>query len=203
MYKKITEYKDIVSIPKNGLSVDHNAEFIKGLEYACQNNMPGDFFDIGAWTGTVSYFAAIFFKLNNIDKKIYLFDTFEGHPREHYTDKDSSWSFDTNEFKNVNIDSIVNMFKAIDYTNYEIVKGDIFLTLPKFKDHNICFASLDLNYYAPTKFALEFLQTNKFKGVIFEDDYNHIKGITDAFNESKFVQKSTVLSSIRGGFFNL
>ena len=118
MYKKITEYKDIVSVPKNGLSVEHNAEFIKGLEYACSNNVPGDFFDIGAWTGTVSYFAAIFFKLNNINKKIYLFDTFEGHPRVHYTDKDSSWSFNTDEFKNVNIDNIVNSFVSTSIFHY-------------------------------------------------------------------------------------
>lgn len=203
MYKKITEYSELNTLTRNGSSVEHNIEFIKGLEQVCSDNIPGDFFDIGSWTGTVSFFAAVFFKLNNINKRIYLFDTFDGHPPKHKTDKDDSWRSNINDYKDVNTTVIVNIFNRIGYSNYELVKGDIFDTLPKFKDHPISFASLDLNYYAPTKFALQFLQTNNFKGTIFEDDYQNIDGITNAFDESIFVKKHDKLNSVRGGFFKL
>lgn len=202
MYKKITDFAHIDDMAKNGLSVEHNSEFIKGLEYVCSNNVPGDFFDIGCWTGTISLFAATFFKLNNIDKKIYLFDTFEGHLPSQRTDRDSTWGSDLQPFYNVNVEEIIKAFEIIGYSNYEIVKGDIFNTLPDYKTHSISFASLDLNYYTPTRFALEFLYNTNFKGVIFEDDYENIKGITDAFNENLYIKKSVALKSARGGFFN-
>ena len=202
MYKKVIDFVYIDKITRNGLSVDHNAEFIKGLEYVCNNDVPGDFFDIGCWTGTVSLFAATFFKLNNINKKIYLFDTFEGHLPKQRTEKDSTWGSDLQPFYNVNIEEINKAFEIVGYNNYEIVKGDIFNTLPGYKTHSISFASLDLNYYTPTKFALEFLHSNNFKGVIFEDDYENIEGITDAFNENINIKKNAVLKSVRGGFFN-
>ena len=49
MYKKITEYSELNTLTRNGSSVEHNIEFIKGLEQVCSDNIPGDFLDIGSW----------------------------------------------------------------------------------------------------------------------------------------------------------
>ena len=74
------------------------------------------------------------------------------------------------------------------FSNYEIVKGDIEETLKDYENLNICFSCVDLNFYRSTKAALTFLEKTLSKGgLIFEDDYEHIDGVTLAYNESCFI----------------
>lgn len=182
----------------NGLSLDHNLEFLSGLRYVCDSNIEGDFYDIGCWTGSVSFCAASFLKKIGINKRIYLFDTFTGHPESQTNEINNKWRFDLNYFKNVNISKIEKSFENIGFDNYEIVKGNIEETLPKIKAKP-CFVSLDMNHYEPTKFCLDYLDKIEFGGLIFEDDYNHIEGVTLAFDESK--AKRVEIKTNRGGFF--
>lgn len=168
------------------MDVNHNSRFLVGLKEIVEKNVPGDFFDIGCWKGTLSFYAALFFKENDVtDRKIYLFDTFEGHPENQKEEIDKQWGFDSklDYFKNTSIDDIVATFEKLKFNNYQIVKGDIFETLPK-TNTKIAFATTDLNHYVPTKFALEYLcEKLSDQGMIFEDDYGNIQGINLAIDE--------------------
>lgn len=185
-------------ILKNGLDYNHNIEFVKGLQTVLDKE--GCIYDIGCWTGTLSFLCAQFLIENNIDKKIYLFDTFDGHPSERRTEEDSSWNFPIEGFKNVCIDDIKRTFAQLNFSNYELVKGDVCETIKQVSE-TPAFISLDLNYYASTKCALEALNGNHYKHtIIWEDDFNNIQGINKAYTECPFVEEIN-LNQSRGSFF--
>lgn len=172
---------------ENGLTKEHNSRMMCELEYVLDNNVEGDIADIGCWQGTMSFIMAEILLKRNTDKTIYLFDTFEGHNTSQIDKVDESWAFinNLNYFKLDNIvKNIEKTFGAIRFKNYRIVKGDIFETF-ELKYPKFCFASLDLNFYNPTVRALSFMENHLSEnGLIIEDDYNNIEGITKAFNEN-------------------
>ena len=72
--------------------------------------------------------------------------------------------------------------------NIELVKGDVFETLPIFIDKNpglkIAVLHLDMDVYEPTKFCLDMLYPMlQNDGIIICDDYNQVEGATQAFDE--------------------
>lgn len=176
---------------ENGLKKSHNSRMLGELERVLNSEIDGAIADIGCWQGTVSFLMAEILIRRNIDKTIYLFDTFEGHKESQITEIDKQWAFIDNldHFKVDNIvNNIIKTFKEIGYSNYKIVKGDILETFaldyPKF-----CFASLDLNFYGPTVSAINFMEEHMTTGgVIIEDDYDNIDGITKAFDENKNIK---------------
>ena len=187
------------SVIKNGLGVEHNIEFLKGFDLVL--NQEGPFFDIGCWKGTLSFLAALYLKHKNIKKHIFLFDTFDGHPVNKKTKQDETWPCKIEDFRAVSIQSIRDTFKQIDFSDYSIIEGDIEQTL---KQVNLSpsFASLDLNYYQSTKIALQFLQKKHFDyTILWEDDLNHIYGVTQAYKEFESELLEIHCNQTRGGFF--
>jgi hypothetical protein len=190
--EKIIERKDYNGLEflcMNGLSLDHNLRFLPGLNHILVNNIDGDICDLGAWKGTLSFLYAIALKKINSNKKIYLFDTFDGHPIEQKINIDFNWNVDEKNYQNVNIDDIIKTFQTIEFSNYEIVKGKIQETIINY-NFNISFASTDFNHYEPTKIALEYCKNHLHNnGIIFEDDYDHIEGIIKVYNETNWLEK--------------
>ena len=190
---------DQISVLKNGLSFQHNVEFLKGFERAVECD--GPFFDIGCWTGTLSFLAALYLKHKHIKKHIYMFDTFDGHPADKRTELDERWPCKIEDFKNTSIQNIHDIFKQINFSDYSIIEGDIEKTL---NDINLSpsFASLDLNYYKSTKIALKYLHKNHHDyTILWEDDINHIHGVTEAYSELLNSLIAIDFGQTRGGFF--
>tara|TARA_R110000765_G_scaffold391975_1_gene485032 strand:- start:702 stop:1325 length:624 start_codon:yes stop_codon:yes gene_type:complete len=175
---------------ENGLSLTENTRFFPALVNVLQRGIKGDFADLGAWKGTFALLMAEFCVKNQItDRRIYLFDTFEGHPLSCKTDIDDSWGFTKklHEFYYPDIQDIEDKFSKMGFTNYEIVKGNIEETLKNYENLDICFSTVDLNFYKSTKLALAFLEKTLVEGgLLFEDDYDHIEGVTLAYDESCF-----------------
>ena len=175
---------------ENGLSLTENTRFFPALVNVLQRGIKGDFADLGAWKGTFALLMAEFCVKNQInDRRIYLFDTFEGHPLSCKTEVDDSWGFTKklHEFSTPDIQDIEDKFSKMGFSNYEIVKGNIEETLKNYENLNICFSTVDLNFYKSTKVALAFLEKTLVKGgLLFEDDYGNIEGVTLAYDESCF-----------------
>lgn len=172
---------------ENGLTKEHNSRMLGELDDVLIHDVAGDIIDFGCWKGTMSFLIAQRLQVFDItDKKIYLVDTFTGHPTEQITTLDEKWGFINNleYFRNPSIDNIVDTFKTLGFDNYEIIQGDVnnadtMDRLPK----SVCFASLDFNMFVPTIYTLTYLsRTMSRQSVIIEDDYENIEGITSAFN---------------------
>ena len=91
------------------------------------------------------------------------------------------------------------------FQNVSLVKGNVFETVPAYlvqhPETRIAFLHLDMDVKEPTAFALRELYSRVVPGgLIVFDDYNAVKGATDAVDEFIAVQK---LRIEKLGFYKL
>lgn len=161
-------------IIKNSLVDFPRLEQIK--KYVNQTNpLSGDCAEVGVFTGGTAYLIC-----ENTQKRVYLFDTFEGLPEvtqgidlHHKGDFTSSIAHLTNVLR--------------PFNNYMILKG----IFPRdnraiVENKKFAFVHLDVDIYPSTKECLEFFYPRMVQGgVIVMDDYNlgSCPGVPKAFDE--------------------
>jgi O-methyltransferase len=183
----------------------------KSVEFIINKDIKGDFVECGVWKGGSSMMIALTLLANKtLDRKIYLYDTFEGmsEPTEDdisLKEKKGAKSFwkkkkkgDINLWCYGGIDEVkANMTK----TNYSIeniifVKGMVEKTIPNVIPSKISLLRLDTDWYESTKHELihlfPVLQQN---GVLIIDDYGHWAGAKKACDEY-FVDKPILLNRV-------
>ena len=133
-----------------------------------------------------------YFSIKN--KKAYGFDVFGNFPKQSIKNDNK---FSKRHDKIAGLGSspeIINKhFKNKKFTNFQLIKGNIEKTIPKFlknkRNFKISFLHLDLDVFQPTYYALNsFYKKVSSKGIILLDDYNSIEGATKAIN--LFVKKN-------------
>ena len=141
-------------------SADRLAEEIRVREIS------GEVAELGVFKGVFAAFLRQIFP----DKKLYLFDTFEGFmPSQGEYDKNE---FDTylGDFSNTSVDYALNTIG--DVSNC-IVKKGCFPDTAKDIEEAFCFVSLDVDLYQPTLDGLEYFYPRLSKnGFIMVHDYN-------------------------------
>ena len=125
-----------------------------------QQKIPGSVAEVGVYQGDFARLINLFFP----DRKLYLFDTFEGFPEEHAKiDRDKLFSSADQDWKDTSIELV--MSKMIFKENVIIRKG-IFPETAKDIQEPFCFVSIDADLYQPTKDALEFFYPKLSRGGI-------------------------------------
>lgn len=134
-------------------------------------NLPGDVIEMGVWRGQTTIALAKYLKNNNIKKKVYACDTFEGLPY------DGKASIDPQLKKgecNASINIFWNNVVSAGLEKYVIpISGLIENTLYQQLNNKVwCFAFLDMDLYEPTSFGTKYLISRMTKGsVIGYHDY--------------------------------
>jgi O-methyltransferase len=155
--------------------------------------LKGDFVECGVNTGAYARAIIDYIDFNNVGKKFYLLDTFEGLPEFLVTEEERNagvLEYFGDHYKNV-YEQVVRTFKPF---NVEIIKGVVPDTLEKCDSENICYLSLDMNNAKPEIAAAEYFWDKLVSGaVMILDDYGfpaHIfqKKAFDEFAEKKGVQ---------------
>jgi O-methyltransferase len=148
-------------------------------------------------------------QMNIEDRKIFLFDTFEGMTEPSKHDKDDSGlpasrlleKADKGNGENIwciaSIEDVKNNFDCSGYPEemVQLVKGDVGITLKDERNlpKEIAVLRLDTDWYESTKIELEVLFPRLVKGgVCLIDDYGHWQGARKAVDE--YLQKN---SSVR------
>ena len=115
-----------------------------------QLNIPGDVAELGVYQGDFSSLISAAFP----DRRIHLFDTFEG-----FSDKDVEIETacklsraKEGDFSSIDVESVLNNMP--DPTRTVIHKGWFPDTFSDITDETFCFVSLDADLYAPTAAAL-------------------------------------------------
>ena len=162
------------------------SQFYKSLKYIIDNKIHGDLVECGVYKGrmiatmieTLSFYGVK-------DKKIYLYDTFEGMT--------NNTEFDKHIFENENkdiklkkgdnfcdIDEVKDNLKNFEYDEDKIVfvKGDVMKTLKENNvPNNISLLRLDTDFYDSSLIELECLYPKvNMSGFIIYDDYGHWVG---------------------------
>ena len=179
-------------------------------------NIPGSIIECGVFKGTsFSRFAMLRELIGNKKKnKLVAFDVFsdefpntnfqnEKIQRKHWIKTAGGSSISTNQ-----IDKI---FKKKKIENYELIKGDVLKTIPKFIKNNpklkICLLNIDIDFVETTQCVLDNFYDKVVKGgIVLFDNYQGVgtggtfyKGETDTIN--KFLKKINK-KVIKFPFFN-
>jgi O-methyltransferase len=170
----------------------------KALRYVVDRGVPGDVVECGVWRGGSMRLAAItLLSLGAADRKLYLYDTFEGmtepdpavdvdlHGNRAIDDwaqikrRDVKWSY-------APIEEVWQTVISTGYppANVVCVKGPVEKTLPGVRPERICLLRLDTDWYASTKHEIEQLYPLLSpEGVLILDDYGHYRGSQRAIDE--------------------
>lgn len=180
------------------VSIDRLWAVIKATKYIVENNIEGDFVECGVWRGGCSLAMAMVLDDLKADKKIYLFDTYEGmtEPTEYdltHSNVNAKDKFikskrnDHNEWCYASIEDVKSQFKKLDLENKaKFIKGDVLETLNEEINlpDKIALLRLDTDWYESTKHEMNILYPRLQKdGVLLIDDYGHWQGSRKAIDE--------------------
>jgi len=167
---------------------------LMSCKYVLENDIDGDFVECGVWRGGNSIIATWIFKLYNSNRKVYLYDTFQGMTLP--TDLDielggkqrtaSEIYVPDNKWCYASIDDVKDNFSKADLLskNVEFVQGDVLQTLDKIIPEKISVLRLDTDWYESTKKEMETLYGKiSNNGVLMIDDYGHWAGSQKAVDE--------------------
>jgi hypothetical protein len=146
----------------NGGDIVRLWSFILNCKQVIKEDIKGDFAELGVWRGNTAAVLAHYATLSN--KKLLLFDTFEGFKKEDLTgiDAKQTIAFDNTSVQMVKT-NIGNNDNACLY-----IKG--FFPDSITEDHasrQYSIVSLDCDLYAPTKAGLNFFYERMSKGAMF------------------------------------
>ncbi|NPA44138.1 MAG: macrocin O-methyltransferase [Chlorobi bacterium] len=171
----------------------------KSVEYSIKNKIDGDYVECGVWKGGSSMMIALTLLKNNItDKKIYLYDTYEGmsEPTEddiNYVNKKAKekYSLTMNKETGSNwcrseLEEVKSNLYSTGYPKENIIfiKGKVEETIPQTVPQKISLLRLDTDWYESTKHEMDYLYPLlSEKGVLIIDDYGHWQGCRKAIDE--------------------
>jgi O-methyltransferase len=193
------EFYEIVK-PYTMVSIPNLYSLYNSVIYVVKNGIEGDFVECGVWRGGCSMMVALVFKKYGVmDRKIYMYDTFEGMPPPTEQDLDFKQStaksqIDKNLSKNSNfkwcfadLNDVTENIKLTNYpvNNFILIKGKVEDTLVSNKpDGKLSILRLDTDWYESTKVELVNLYPNlSNRGVLIIDDYGHWQGSRKAVDE--------------------
>jgi len=186
--------------PLTMTSVERLVSLSRAVDYIISNKVEGDIVECGVWRGgSMMLVAKKLIKANDLNRSLYLFDTFEGMSEP--DDKDVS-AIDSvkaealldkaDKFAGNNVwcysslDEVKANLKKTQYDNSKtfFVKGKVEDTLPHAALDKIALLRLDTDWYESTRHELETLYDKLvFGGVLIIDDYGHWEGCRKAVDE--------------------
>lgn len=188
-------------------TIDRMYSLYKTVNYIVDHNIKGCFVECGVWRGGSAMVIAKVLKNRGIeDRKIYLYDTYEGMtpPTKHDITmkgenasqmmeeslddiEDSVWCFASLEDVKRNLNTT-----AYSQDNIIYIKGKVEDTLPNsIPNQEIALLRLDTDWYESTKHELQVLYPMLVEnGVLIIDDYGYWQGcrkaVDEYFTENKF-----------------
>ncbi|MCI9442258.1 MAG: hypothetical protein HFH15_13695 [Ruminococcus sp.] len=161
-----------------------NDDRIAALDFAARqiyyNHAEGALAEVGVYKGDFSKYMSRFMP----DRKLYLFDTFDGFHDNDITEQEECYTHDFRERVNFKDTSVEIALKNIGlYVNTEVRKGYFPETAQGLDMEKFAFVSLDTDLYKPTLAGLEFFWPRMSKGgFIFIHDFG-LKGVEHAVME--------------------
>jgi hypothetical protein len=140
-------------------------------------NVPGDIVEFGVFEGVVSLMFALAIKELGIDKRVHLFDSWQGLPESSEVDAPC---FEKGQYR-APIDALRQRILLLDVGRQIVMHPGLFEdTLseldPQVSELRFSFAHLDADLYASTKVCLEFCKPRMSPGAYLRFDEIHHSG---------------------------
>jgi O-methyltransferase len=185
--------EDIVS--KNTMcSKPRIRSLASALEQVITNNIAGDFVECGTWRGGLGALILDSVVNKSKDKKLYIYDTFEGMPKPSEQDDQRAveeyakmCDGEYSDWCRAGQDAVKHTLSHVceDYQDYCVfVQGMVETTLDQTVPDTIALCRVDTDWYESTKKEFEVLYPRLSPGGIFiVDDYTDWKGCKKATDE--------------------
>jgi hypothetical protein len=168
----------------------------RAVEYITRYRIPGAIVECGVWKGGSMMAAAMTLRrLGELERGLYLFDTFEGMTDPTENDFDYEDRSAAEMLREAPVDSLIkaccslqevqaNMNRVGYRGPIHYVPGPVERTLPDKAPGQIALLRLDTDWYTSTKHELVHLFPRLANGgVLIIDDYGHWKGARKAVDE--------------------
>ncbi|MBU0466792.1 MAG: TylF/MycF family methyltransferase [Nanoarchaeota archaeon] len=202
--KDLESDKDFMKIYDNCVNtttVERMYSLYNSLKYIIKNKIKGDFVECGVAGGeSCKLIALTLIKLKETNRKIYLYDTYEGQPKPCGEDGEKAvnvWERYTKEEKEnpyvYNLEDVKRNMYSIKYPaeNLIFVKGNVIDTIPKTTPSKIALLRLDTDFYESTYHELKHLYPLVMGGgVILIDDYGCSVGAKKAVE--RYIKENNV-----------
>lgn len=182
-------------------SLERGYALYQAVRYIVEAGIDGDFVECGVWKGgSCMLIAFALIDAGCTDRKIYLYDTFDGMTEPGGNDfiawngksVRDKWNSDrigsTDNFTgwSVGLEAVKNNIRLTAYPEENIVyvKGPVEQTLQDTRPELISLLRLDTDWYESTKIELEYLYPLLSRyGALIIDDYGHFTGAKKAVDE--------------------
>lgn len=169
----------------------------ESVKYIVEHNIPGDIVECGVWKGgSMMAVARTLMENRSTDRKLYLFDTFEGmtEPTEFDRNYKGEVASDFLEILNREglkwaycpLEEVKRSMRLTGYNESNVcyVKGRVEETIPAFAPERIALLRLDTDWYESTYHELVHLYPRlSVGGVLIVDDYGHWEGARRAVDQ--------------------
>lgn len=173
---------------------------IESVRYVVQEGIPGDFVECGVWRGgSVMAMLNELRKMEAMDRRVWLYDTFAGMTPPSSADVEASTGRHANELLSATpkdtgnnvwcIADVQDVTRNVTTTGYPLdlikfIEGDVAETLNESTPDTIALLRLDTDWYESTRKSLEVLYPRlAVGGVCILDDYGHWQGARKAVDE--------------------
>ncbi len=183
----------------------------KAVKYIIENDIDGDFVECGVWKGgSVMLMAIVLSELGVKDRKIYMYDTYEGMTEPTEKDVNFAGTLAKNKWEDgrkddgtsdwcySSLDEVKANLSQVDYPddNFIIVQGMVEDTIPGTVPDKISLLRLDTDLYDSTLHELRNMYPLLVNGgVLIIDDYGHWRGSREATDQYFEETKSPVFLS--------
>jgi hypothetical protein len=178
-------------------STNRIVALLDSLHYICKNNIEGSIVECGVWQGGSMMLSALVLKrLGQVDRDIFLYDTFDGMSKPTEDDIDcegrSALELLRSESQRETYlcrSSFEDVYKNMISTGYpankiHLIKGKVEETVVYEHGRKIALLRLDTDWYESTKHELLTLYPSLTKGgIMIIDDYGHWQGAKKAVDE--------------------
>lgn len=177
-------------------SIERMHALYQSVRYVVANRIPGVLVECGVWKGgSCMLIAHTLLQLGVTDRRILLYDTFEGMSEPTDLDRTAAGSHawdrwevtkQGSEWCSAGLDEVkANMRSTgLPETQIQYIQGKVEETLPGSLAEAIAILRLDTDWYESTKAEMEILYPRLSRhGILILDDYGHWEGTKAAVDE--------------------
>ncbi len=164
------------SIISEQIKKDELAVLLRELETVLQKGVAGDVVELGCYEGTSALFFQRMLVTMQPEKKLWLYDSFEGLPEKTDQDKAASGELFVGGALRASRARLQRNFIKAGLKQPEVKKAWFFELDPKDLPDQICFAFLDGDFYESIMDSLKLVLPKMASGgVVIVDDYQNVK----------------------------
>lgn len=194
-------FKQLFQLVNSDSELTYERKYSLNELFKLVRNVPGDVAECGVYKGASAFFLGRHISDFELDKRLCLFDSFQGLSTPDVLD--GSW-WQKGDLQSSIADVTEKLKHLDDFSFVEIYEGWIPDRFHEVEDRRFCFVHVDVDLAQPTLSAVEFFYSRLNQGgIMLMDDYGFTScpGVTKVFDEFMADKPEQIINLSSGGGF--